>query len=306
MMFDQRIYALAIDFGGTNIRGAIIDDKGKTHLSEKVPTEAGKGRTKVVSNLLEVIQRIRAGFKGKIEGIGVSMPGFIDDSGKVVFGGGTLRCLEGVNLKKAVHEKTGLPVFLENDANCFALAEAVFGAGKRYRVVVGVIWGTGIGGGIVVDKKLFRGSFGGAGEFGHMVVAPHERGEKCGCGQSGCLEMMSSGKNIVRRYMEGDGKIKDANARDVYDSKEPVAKNTILTAIHYFGLGLANLVNTLNPDIIILGGGVSKLPDKAYKLLLLEVKKYALPSHTSKLKIVRHGISDDAGLLGAAALVLEH
>ena len=296
-------YAIAIDFGGTNIRGAVIDEKRRIHLSRTVPTEAKKGKARVVSNVLDVIIQLKKGFKRKIEGVGISMPGFIDDSGTIVFGGGTLAFLKGVKLRKIVQEKTGIPAFIENDANCFALAEAVFGAGKKHKVVLGVIWGTGIGGGLVVDRKVYRGSFGGAGEFGHMVVEPDSMGPKCGCGQRGCLEMMSSGKNISRRYAEGNGRIKDANPRHIFDSKEKIARKVISEAIHYLGLALANLVNVLNPDIIVLGGGVSNLPSRMYRLLGAEVKKYALPSHTKKLRIVKHGISDDAGLFGAAALV---
>ena len=296
-------YAIAIDFGGTNIRGAIIDEKGKIHLSRVVSTEANKGKNKVLSNIVEVISLLKEEFKQGITGIGISMPGFIDDSGTVVFGGGTLKFLKGVKLKRLIEKKADLPVLIDNDANCFALAEAVFGAGKKHRIVLGVIWGTGVGGGIVVDKKIYHGSFGGAGEFGHMVMEPDAKGPRCGCGQSGCLEMMSSGKNISRRYAESDGRIKDANPRQIFDSKEAIAKNVISSAIHYLGVGLANLVNVLNPDIIVLGGGVSNLPSRAYRMLRAEVKRYALPSHTRRLKIVRHGISDDAGLYGAAALV---
>jgi len=299
-------YAISIDFGGTKVSGSVVNEKGKILLNKRHPTEANKGKMQVIRNVNKVVADVRKDFKKKISGIGVCMPGFVDDDGKMVFGGGTLHILEGLNLRKEIQKKAKLPVFIDNDANCFALAEAVFGAGKKHNVVIGIIWGTGVGGGIVVGKKVFRGSFGGAGEFGHMVIDPTvKKGPKCGCGQHACLEMLTSGKNIQRLYKKLGGKINNANPRDIYDSKEAVAKKVIKNAVHNLGLGIATLTNVTNPDIIVLGGGVSQLPAPVYSQINKQVKKYALPSLTKRLKVVRHKISDDAGILGAAALVFE-
>ncbi len=299
--------AIGIDMGGTKIEGAVINDKGKIHASYRVPTEAEKGGKHILNNIAKVVHELKAKKNYKVEGIGISLPGFVDGTGKLVFAGGTLICLQNMNLKKELKKRTRLPIFLANDANCFALAEAVYGAGKKYKMVVGVIWGTGVGGGIVVNKRIYTGAFGGAGEFGHVVIDPTvKKGKRCGCGQFACLEMLTSGKNISRRYREAGGKIPNANPRQIYDSKEGVAKKVMISTIHHLGLGLSILVNILNPDIIVLGGGVSLLPNRVYNQLEGEVRKYALPILYKKLRITRHQISDAAGILGAAAMVFNH
>ncbi len=301
------MYAIGIDIGGTKIEGSIIDDKGNIHINRRTQTEAEKGKEQILSNLADMIKYLKENSKRNIKGVGISIPGFIDNSGKMVFGGGTLTSLIGVNLKKELEKRVKLPVFLENDANCFALAEAVYGAGKGYGIVFGIIWGTGIGGGIIINRHIYSGTIGGAGEFGHIVIDPTiTKGPKCGCGQYACLEMLTSGKNISRIYTQNGGKIKDANPRQIYDSKEKTAQKILADAIHNLGIGISTLVNVLNPDIIVIGGGVSQLPSPVYTRLEKEVKRFALPVLTKNLKIVRHRISDSAGLLGAAALVFEN
>ena len=364
------MYSIAIDFGGTKIKGAIVDEKGKIYTTCRIPTESEKGSKRIIANLSKVIKflsdsfeaelankraaparKIRADFEAlrqklklhtdtdffrhielpqlklpkelakvqlkksdmdnvfrafepRITGVGISMPGFTDKKGKVIFGGGTLTSLVGINLKKELEERTNFPVFIENDANCFALAEAVHGAGKRHSVVLGVIWGTGIGGGLVINRRIYSGAFKDGLEFGHMVINPTiTSGVKCGCGQYGCLEMLASGKNISRRYYELGGKLKNAGAREVYLSREPAAKKAIADAIHYLGIGLADLIDTFNPEVIVLGGSVSRFPNPVYGRLKKEVKKYALPVLTKNLHIVRYKISADEGILGAAEVV---
>ncbi|MBN2458258.1 ROK family protein [Candidatus Woesearchaeota archaeon] len=297
-------YAIAIDFGGTKISGAVITDTGRIIKKIRQPTELNKGKKHILKNIVAVIKDLHGTADKRISGIGISMPGFIDDSGRVVFAGGTLSCLTGFNLKRYLALRTGLSVSIENDANTFALAEATYGAGKGYRVVLGIIWGTGIGGGVVVNRRVLRGAFGAAGEFGHMVIDPTiKSGPRCGCGQRACLEMLSSGKNIARMYKRLGGKIRDADVKSIYNSKERIAKKVIGDAIQNLGLGLATVVQVVNPEIIVIGGGVSKLPDEVYSQLKKELKKYAMPILTKDLRIVRHNISDDAGILGAASLV---
>lgn len=300
------MYVIGIDFGGTKIEGSVVNSKGKISLTKRIPTPScNKGKEQIIKGIISVINYLKKESNKKIKGIGISLPGFVDGYGKIVFGGGTLTCLVRTNLKKEIEKKVRLPVYIENDANCFALAEATYGAGRKQKVVVGVIWGTGIGGGLVVDKQIYSGAFGGASEFGHMVIDPEvKKGPKCGCGQRACLEMLSSGKNISRLYKQRGGKIKNANPRQIYDSKEAVSKKIINDAIHYLGIGLATLVNVFNPDVIVLGGGVSNLPLPVYTRIKKEVKRYALPILTKSLKIRKHSISDSSGILGAAALVI--
>lgn len=297
--------AIAIDMGGTKIEGSVVDERVKVLKTMRVATEAKLGRKRVLQNMENLIVELLEKQEDAL-GVGISMPGFVDANGKVIFAG-AIKCLENFELKKHLERKFGLPVLIENDANCFALAEATYGAGKNHRVVVGVIWGTGIGGGIVIDRKVFSGSFGAAGEFGHSVIDPAIRsGKRCGCGQYGCLNVLASGSRMSAIYKSNGGKIENANPRQIYDSKEVVAKKIINDAIQYLGLGIAGIVNMLNPDIVVIGGGVSNLPDQVYDSIEKVVRKYAMNDLTKKLKIVRHKISDTAGILGAAALVFEN
>lgn len=302
-------YAIGIDIGGTKIENCIVDDAGKIKISKRIPTEPDKGRKKVIENILSVVRELKseANRRGmNISGIGISIPGLIDSNGTVVWGGGTLTCLNGFKLKKEVEKISGLTTHVQNDAKCFALAEAIFGAAKKYNISVGIIWGTGIGGGIIIDKRIYSGAIGGAGEFGHMVIDPSViSGDRCGCGQYGCLEMLSSGKNIARRYYLMGGTIKNAGVKEIFNSREEAAVRAINDAIHYLAIGLSTLINVLNPEIIVLGGGVSKLPNSVYRRLERECRKYALPMLAKNLKIVKHEISDSAGILGAAALVFQ-
>lgn len=291
-------YAIAIDMGGTNIRGVLIDNKLKTHLTLHKFTEPEKGKKKVIDNLVSVIKDIKKQSKKKIRGVGISMPGFINKKGVVALGGYTLNILDGTNIKKILEKRTGLKVVIENDANCFALAEAIYGSGKKHDVVVGVIWGSGIGGGIIINKKIFHGSIGGAGEFGEMIIEPNSKLKT--------LEDRSCGKGIMNRYKKEGGKIKNAGVKEIFLSKEKVAKDIIKDAVRHFGLGLANLVHIINPDVLVLGGGVSKLPPKIYSMIRSEIKNHTHPALVNNIKIVRHKISDDAGILGAAALVFEN
>jgi len=298
------MFAIALDVGGTKISGSIVDESGKIKNSTLVPTQAEKGSKHVIRNILGVIKTLRYGFRKKLEGIGICLPGIVNRKGEVVFGGGSLSCLVGCNLKKEVERVERLPVFIANDADCFALGEAVYGAGKGHDIVVGIIWGTGIGGGIIINKKIVSGSAGKSGEIGHVVVE-HEmsEGKRCACGHYGCLEMLASGKNIVRRYKEKKGRIADPNPASIYKSKEAAAKEVIDDSIRYMGLGLSYIVNIIGPDIIVLGGGVSNLPDKVLRRIEKEIRKNALPAMSKKMKLVKSKISDEPAILGAANLV---
>ncbi|MFH1211998.1 MAG: ROK family protein [Candidatus Woesearchaeota archaeon] len=298
-------YAIAVDFGGTKIKGCIVDDEARIIKSMKTLTEADNGKKQVLQNISRVVSQLESGFTKPISGIGISMPGFADKTGKVLFAGNLLSGLVGVNLKKELKKVSALPVFIENDANCFALAEAIHGAGKNHGIVIGIIWGSGLGSGIVIDRKIYSGSIGGAGETGHILIRPDIKSSKFGAGHPGSLEMLVSGKNIERMYREKGGKMENPTAEAIYASKEKITKQIFDSAIDNLGIGLSTIVNIVNPDIIVMGGGVSNLSDDVYKKLRTAVRKYALPTHTKKLKISRYKISDDAGVLGAAGLVFQ-
>lgn len=293
---------IALDIGGTKIEGAVFDNKFNLLKSLRVPTMAKKGRTYVLKSIELVIAALLKNTTHKLTTIGISLPGFANDAGKIIFGGSSLSFLEGVFLKDRLEKKFSLPVRIENDANCFTLAESHFGVGKDVQFLIGVIWGSGLGAGLVyrhpnINRSIiFRGSLGGAMEFGQNKVL-HPITNKLVH-----LESLVGGKYLVAAYKKQHGKILYPTVSDIYYSNESFAKKIIKQAILFLGKSLAKLVNTLNPDCIVIGGGVSHLPSAVYKDLLAVVKKEALPSHTKKLKIKPYSLRDDAGLLGAAYL----
>lgn len=298
------MYAIALDIGGTKIECAVVNHKGKILFKKRFATQAESSKNKIMKNIFSTIEYCLENCKKRIEGIGISMPGFINKDGKFVFEGGNLIHLKNVYVQNLIEEEFDLPVWIANDADCLALAEAMYGAGQKYDYVFGVIWGTGIGGGYVTNLNTNKGAIGGFGEFGHIVLESNKKdGRKCNCGHRGCLEMLASGKNIVEQYKQNGGKIKNPDPALIYNSKEKVAREVINQAIKYLGLGLSMVVNITNPEIIIIGGGVSNLPDEVYLKLRKQVKKYAVPVLAKDLKIRRYSISDSAGILGAASLV---
>ncbi|MBU1198501.1 MAG: ROK family protein [Nanoarchaeota archaeon] len=280
--------AIGIDLGGTKILGIVMDEKGRIHKSYERPTEAHKSRQKILSNIVEVIKKLEL---PGICGVGMGIPGFAVD-GKMVFGGGTLGKLVGINIKKEIEKRIKFKVFLENDANCFALAEHRFGAAKECSNSIGIIWGTGVGSGIIINNKIYSGTLGGAGETGHTKLVIN--------GEIKEVEDLISGPNIVKRYEELSGK-KAHMPTVILNQKDKVARKLYQEVVLYTGLFFSNLIHTFNPDCIVVGGGVSNLP--IYKDIRKIVNKYTIPSMAKACKIKKHSISDDAGVIGAAQLV---
>ncbi|MBW2996736.1 ROK family protein [Candidatus Woesearchaeota archaeon] len=286
-------YAIGLDIGGTKIEGALVSEKGKITKRYRISTESKKGRAKVLKNIVEVITQLSK--KRKIHGIGVGIPGFADRKGKIVNMPNVP--LKGFNLKDFLKKKFKRPVFIDNDANCFALGEYMFGAGKGSSALIGLIIGTGIGSGIVVDGKVISGCEGGAGEIGHILL--DNSAKKLIIGKND-FEAFCSGPNISKRFMKAGGSKKDSHAASIARSKDRTAKKTMADEYRYLGIMLGNLVNTLNPDRIVLGGGVSKAlyPKK----LKQEIAKFSIPFSAKRVSIVKSRLSEDAAILGAAAL----
>lgn len=288
-------YAIGIDLGGTKIDGVLVNDSGKIIKKCRILTEAKKGRKTVINNILNVINQLST---RNISGIGIGIPG-IAKNGKIIFIPNVP--LLNINLKNILERKLKNMVFVENDANCFALAEFMFGAckNKKLKEMVGLIIGTGIGAGIIINKRLYTGSFGGAGELGHNIIDSASR-FKCSCGNSGDLESLCSGPSIIRRYKKLKGRIKNPDAEIILKSNENIARQVTKQTYEYLGIGIANIVNTLNPDLIVLGGGVSK--SLSLKHISKEVKKYAVPVLARHVKFVKAKVHDP-GAIGAACLV---
>ncbi|MBW2968297.1 ROK family protein [Candidatus Woesearchaeota archaeon] len=289
-------YAIGLDIGGTKIEGCLVSETGKIIDRIRFPAEAKKGKAQVLKNICDVIDYLKKENKGKrVSGIGAGIPGFCDRKGVIIHMPNAP--LKGMNLSMYLNKKFGCPVSIDNDANCFALAENMFGAGKGSSTCVGVIFGTGVGAGIVVDGRTFKGCCGGAGEIGHNMVTDKGRLQ---IGKNN-YESYCGAPYIIKRYKATGGKIQDPDTKKIFSSKEPKAQMIVRQTHEYAARLLGSVVNTLNPDCIVLGGGVSNALSPA--LLQEEIKKYAIPFSASKVRVRRHKLGDSSGVLGAAALV---
>lgn len=315
------MYVIGLDVGGTKIEGILVKATAAASKSQlslpkiikkiRTPTNAARGRSTVINNIVAVIAALYDyGKKNlpvfELKGIGIGTAGFLKN-GRLQMTP-NIPALRGVKLRDVLLQQLrqrGIKsqLYIENDSICFALAEFMFGAAKGYRNVIGVIVGTGIGGGLVLDGRVYKGRDGGAGHIGHTTIDPS--GPKCGCGQPGHFESWCSGKYITKRYIAAGGKIKNPDPAKIFGSREPVAKEIMKETYEKFGLALANIINTFNPEIIVLGGGVSNLPKKFYLKIRAAAKKHAYAAFSDSISIVKNKLGDSAGVFGAASLAFK-
>ena len=287
-------YAIALDVGGSKITTCLVDEKGKIIEGERRLTGVHKGKNAVLYNIISEIENMMNRNKNiKIKGIGIGMPGFINSKGKIVFMPNVP--LVGFNIVKHIQKKFKCPVAVENDANCFALGEYSFGRHKS-EVMLGLIIGTGVGCGIVSNGRLISGCNGGAGEIGHNLL---DNSADQLVVKNNDFESVCSGPNISRRYAEVSGK--DITPKQVFTVKDSAARKEIDKEYLCLGKLLGSMVNTLNPDTIVLGGSVSKSIDTSR--LKKEIAKFSIPFSAKLVKIKQSKLDDIAGVLGAAALV---
>ena len=286
---------LGIDRGGTKIEGVIINDAFQVVERKRVPTNREEGYDAILGRIVKLANELIE--VGKVDGpIGICTPGAID------FQTGTLKnsntvCLIDKPLKSDLESALSLPILMENDANCFALAEAILGAAKDYRLVFGVVLGTGCGGGVVINKNIHRGPNHISGEWGHHVLFPN--GKDCYCGNKGCTESYISGTALEKEWKALTGEFK--RVTDIIDEKaylaHPEWKENF---INYFGAALANVIDILDPDAVVLGGGLSKI-----EMLYTEGKDSIAKATFSKTvvtPILKNKLGDSAGVFGAAML----
>jgi len=279
---------IGIDLGGTNIKAALVTKKGRIIKDYETATEAEKGAKIVINNIISAINKVKS---GKVLGIGIGSPGPMDYKNGIITNPVNLP-FRNVPLKKIIEKEFSLPVFLDNDANCFALGEAIFGAGKKYQNVVGITLGTGVGGGIIINKKIYHGR-GNAAELGHMTIKFD--GLKARSHNHGDIEEYVSARG-VRRIFGG------SNPYLIYKlalkgNKKAIKKFKEMG--YYLGIGLANIIYAFDPDIIVVGGKISNSWKFFSKAMYKTVKEryFAAPCPIVKSKL------KDAGILGAAALV---
>lgn len=290
-----------IDLGGTKIEGVILSspDDPEPLCRIRIDTEANRGYQHIVGRTRVLIERMTAEHGEPPGTIGIGTPGALDARHSSMKNCNTT-CLNGKPLKVDLHQALGLEVILANDANCFALAEARFGAGRGAQNVFGVILGTGVGGGIVINNKTIEGAQGIAGEWGHNLLI--EDGEQCYCGKTGCTETVISGPSLERYYAGRTGsQLSLATIAERHSGgQDPDAAATIERLVHYFGKAIAVVINILDPEIIVLGGGVSNL-DVLYQQAQPYIENYVFNSYLGT-RILKHQLGDSAGVFGAALL----
>ena len=303
MMGNQ--YAIGIDLGGTNLRIGLVSQHGEIIKKIKEPTPEA---------ILESILAGTAGlFSEEVAGIGVGVAGLIGREEKKVLISPNLHIIEKIDLVSAIEEKFGIPVFMENDANAAAFGELWAGAGKGLSNFVLLTLGTGIGGGIVYRKRLL----GVSSEIGHMSI--NADGEKCSCGNYGCLELYASvrailsrassaleaGRESILREYSG-GNFYKLTTEDVHRAAfdgDSLARELLKNAGRYLGIGIANIVNLMSPEAVILAGGLTGAWDLYVQEAIKEASRRALKELIDKVRIIPSLLKDDAGVIGAAGLV---
>ena len=292
------MFRIGIDLGGTKIEGIVLDEKGKELFRKRIATEKEKGYQQILRNIVGLYGDLTASIKKAPHTLGMGTPGALSPRTGLLKNSNTV-CMIGQPVKVDLEKMLGHKVEIQNDANCFAMAEALYGAGKGKNLVFGVIMGTGCGGGIVYKGEVFTGPQAIAGEWGHMSIDP--AGPVCYCQQRGCVETYISGGGLEKRYAERYGeKKKFQEIEKEYYAGEPRAKEFMAWFFDRYGRCMANLINIMDPDIVILGGGVSKF-DAIYTEGLEQVKKYIF-SDSLDTPIVKHQIGDSAGVIGAALI----
>ena len=289
------MYRLGIDLGGTKIECAILDPNGRVLARQRVPTEAEKGVTHILSNIKQIIGKVTTCVPYNFS-IGIGTPGSISMKTGLLRNSNT-QCLNGQPLKELLQDELKQDVHIENDANCFALAEATYGAGRDYRVVLGVIIGTGCGAGIVVDRKIYTGINKIAGEFGHHTVS-FETGRLCWCGRRGCVETYVSGSGIEAQYLRETGN-RDT-AKNILSSSCGEAHNLKQEFYKVLGVSLGNVCNILDPEIIVIGGGLSN-HEPLYRIVRKHIQQHTF-SDAFMTAFVKNRLGDSAGVIGAAIL----
>ena len=316
-----KVAAIGADLGGTNIRLALVDAEGGLSEPYRYPTPAKGEAAAVVETLaqgIRVLQHQARAHGIRLAGCGLGVAGLVDGQAGLVYTAPNVAGFQNLPLKKLLEEKVDVPVTLENDANAAAFAEYWLGAGRGVSSLICLTLGTGIGSGIILEGKLLRGASGAAGEAGHMAVEAD--GERCGCGAQGCLEAYASATAILRdaraalAWGEGTSlrelfgtRPEALTAKDVSDAAragDPVARGILERAGRYLGVGLASLVNLLNPDLITLAGGLAAAGDLLLQPALAELERRAFAVLLCRTRVELSALADTAGMLGAAGLVL--
>ena len=311
-------YYVGIDLGGTNTKIGVVDKEGNKIFTTTIKTESIDGYEISLNRIADILKENLKEYEiplDKVGGVGIGVPGPVVQT-RIVKLFANFPWPENLNLAEEFEKRIGLKVRADNDVNVITLGEMWKGAGKGHSNVLGIAIGTGIGGGIILNGQLVSGKNGTGGEIGHTKLV--RDGKLCGCGQKGCWEAYASATGLIR---EAQGRLivnkknqlyemtkgRELEAKDVFDAAKAGDKFSVDIVDYeaeYLAMGISNLLNTLDPEIVVLGGGVSLAGDFLIDRVKESLKKYALPSALEGLKIVQAELGNDAGILGAAYLAM--
>lgn len=312
-------YSIGIDIGGTNITVALVTGNGEILRKIRFSTRAEEGKTKTIKCILKALGAIMKGLRSNsIEGIGIGAAGDIDrDRGVVRFSPNLL--WKDVPIVRLIREKFNLKVVLDNDANAAAWATYILETGRKVKNLLCITLGTGVGGGIILNGRIYHGASGSAGEIGHMTLNP--QGQRCRCGNYGCLETYIGSayivKKAIREIRKGEKslikKIAGGNLKSVTPETiqvaalkgDKLARRIWKEAGEYLGIALSGVINFLNPEVIVFGGGVARAGELIFKPMKAEIKKRTFKTPFEKVKFTYTRFGEDLGVIGAALLILQ-
>ncbi|MCR4942928.1 MAG: ROK family protein [Clostridium sp.] len=308
-------YVIGIDLGGTKISTALSDFDGNIISNIVVPTNAVEGEMPVLNRIIGTIEEVLSKANVKttdVESIGIGSPGPLNSNTGIIITTPNLP-FKNFNVTSPIKERFDIPVYLDNDANVATIGEFMFGAGKGKKNVVFFTVSTGVGGGAIVNGNIYRGSTCNALEIGHTTVAPN--GPRCNCGNIGCLEAVSSGTAIGRRGQEAvstnvETSLKQYDKITSYEvfleagKGDEVAKEIRDEALDYLGIGVANAVSIFDPEMVIIGGGVTQVGDILFNRVREVVKKRCFKVMSENCEVVPAGLGTNAGVVGAVALAI--
>lgn len=322
---DEKKWVIGVDLGGTNIVVGVLPmdgGDGEVLAERRVVTEAHRGAKFVVDRIIgligEVREEVMSGYGGTASdfaGIGIGSPGPLDRKTGTVINTPNLGW-RNFPLRDLISNSIGLPATLDNDGNCATYGEWWLGAGRSVNTLIGLTLGTGIGGGIVLNGEIFHGVSDAAGEIGHMTI--DSTGRKCNCGNYGCLEAYASGPAIAARAIEGieagtesllpalvNSRLEDITAATVYEAVvlgDPYANEVMRETAKFLGAGVGSIINLLNPEMVVIAGGVTRAGDHLFVPLRAEVRRRAFRVAEEACQIVSGRLPGTAGLIGAAAV----
>ncbi len=317
-------YILGVDVGGTKIATGLVNKNGKLLSKTIVPTFAAKGfkcsLKQVYSSISEMISVARVK-NGEIAGIGICAPGPLNPAKGIIYNPPNLPGWKNINIVALLKKKFGIRTILENDANAAGMAELIWGAAKGHKHVFYVTVSTGIGTAVIIDGKIYHGKNGMAGEGGHVTINFEKKDSRCNCGNIGCIETLASGTNVVKRLMKetktspetakalrkiSNGKIKNINMELIGNAAkkgDKFASKVVKQQGKMLGVWLGGMISILDPEIIVIGGGVSLIGNILFKEIRKTIPSYTINKFAKKTPVVSAKLKHDVGILGAASIV---